>query len=105
GSTTLVDLLLKAGAKEGAAATNPVRGPKPAGSARAAFERSIPLLQRTDAMFMQKAGCVSCHHNALTAMTVAAARKNGLPVDEQIARNQVKAIGSYIETWRERALQ
>ena len=105
GSTKLVDLLLKAGAKEGAAVTNPVPGPKPAGSARAAFERSIPLLQRTDAAFMQKAGCVSCHHNTVTAMTVATARKNGLQVDEQIARNQVKAIGAYIETWRERALQ
>ena len=54
---------------------------------------------------MQKAGCVSCHHNSLTAMTVAIARKNGLPIDEQIARNQVKAIASYIENWRERALQ
>ena len=105
GSTAVVDLLVKAGAKEGTATTNPIPIPKPAGSVRAAFERSIPLLQRTDSNFMQKAGCVSCHHNSLTAMTVSTARKNGLPVDEQIARNQVKAIGSYIETWRERALQ
>jgi ankyrin repeat protein len=105
GATAVVDLLVKAGAKEGTAATNPLPSPKPAGSVRAAFERSIPLLQRTDSIFMQKAGCVSCHHNSLTAMTVATARKNGLPVDEQIARNQVRAIGSYIETWRERALQ
>jgi ankyrin repeat protein len=105
GSTPLVDLLVKAGAKEGAAATNRVPSPKPAGSVRAAFERSIPLLQRTDSAFMQKAGCVSCHHNTFTAMTVGIARKNGLQVDEQIARNQVKAIAAYIETWRERALQ
>ncbi|HSB12011.1 MAG TPA: ankyrin repeat domain-containing protein, partial [Blastocatellia bacterium] len=105
GSTAVVDLLVRAGAKEGTAATTPVPSPKPAGSVRGAFERSIPLLQRTDSAFMQKAGCVSCHHNTLTAMTVATARKNGLLVDEQIARNQVKAIASYIETWRERALQ
>jgi hypothetical protein len=105
GSTAVVALLVKAGAKEGVAATNPVLNPSPAGSVRAAFERSIPLLQRTDSIFMQKAGCVSCHHNSLTAMTVATGRKSGLPVDEQIARNQLKAIVAYIENWRERALQ
>jgi hypothetical protein len=79
--------------------------PKPAGSVRAALERTIPLLQRTDSIFTQKAGCVSCHHNSLTAMTVAVARRNGFTVDDRIARSQLKAIGSYIETWRERALQ
>jgi len=105
GATAVVDLLVKAGAKEGTAPATPALIPKPAISIRGAIERSIPLLQRTDAMFMQKAGCVSCHHNTLTAMTVSIARKQGLPVDEKIARNQVKAIGSYIETWRERVLQ
>src|SRR6185503_4408579 len=105
GSTPVVEMLVKAGAREGAAAATPVPNPKPAGSARAAFERTIPLLQKTDVAFMQKAGCVSCHHNTLTAMTVATARTNRLPVNEQIARSQVKAIGSYIESWRERALQ
>jgi ankyrin repeat protein len=109
GATSIVDLLVKAGCKDGTpfanSVTNSVPNPKPAASARAAFERSIPLLQKTDSIFMQKAGCVSCHHNTFTAITVSIARKGGLPVDEQIARNQVKAIASYIETWRERALQ
>ena len=105
GATAIVDLLVKAGAKEGTSSKDPVPIPKPAGSIRAAIERSIPLLQRSDSMFMQKAGCVSCHHNTLTAMTVSTARKSGLRIDEQIARNQVKAIASYIETWRDRALQ
>jgi ankyrin repeat protein len=105
GSTAVVDLLVKAGAKEGAAPTSPVLGPKPAPSDREAVERSIPLLQKTDSIFIQKSGCVSCHNNALTAITVAAARNSGIPVDERIARNQVRAIASYIETWRERALQ
>src|SRR5260370_33315092 len=97
-----MDLLVKGGAKDGTAVTHPAPSPKPALSARAAFERSMPLLQRTDSNFMQKAGCVSCHHNTIAAMTVSTARKNGLPVDEQIARNQVKAIASDIETWRRR---
>ncbi len=38
-------------------------------------------------------------------MTVSIARKNGFPVNEQIARDQLKRISSYIELWRERALQ
>jgi ankyrin repeat protein len=105
GSTAVVDLLVKAGAKAGAAFTYPVASPKPAASVRAALERSIPLLQETDSIFMKKAGCVSCHHNSLTAMTVATARLHGVKVDDQIARNQLKKVGSYIETWRERALQ
>src|SRR6185295_17695615 len=50
-------------------------------------------------------GCVSCHHNSMTAMTVALARRNGFRVDDQTARSQLNAIGSYLETWRERALQ
>jgi len=105
GATPVVDLLVKAGAKAGAASTDTVASPKPAGAIRAALERSIPLLQKTDSLFMQKASCVSCHHNSLTAMMVATARRNGFTVDEQIARNQLKAIGAFLETWRERALQ
>jgi ankyrin repeat protein len=105
GLTPIVDLLVGAGAKEGAASTNPVPTPKPASSVRVALERSIPLLQRTDAMFMQKANCVSCHHNNLTALTISTARKNGFSVDAQIAGDQRKAIGAYLEIWRERALQ
>jgi ankyrin repeat protein len=105
GRTEMVDLLVKAGAKEGGAAANRVPSPAPAASVRAAVQRSIPLLQRTDASFMQKAGCVSCHNNTYTATTVAIARRKGFQIDEQMARDRVKAIASYIETWRERALQ
>ena len=105
GSNPIADLLAKAGAKEGAATANPFQRPKPAGSARAALERSIPLLQKADAVFLEKSGCVSCHHNTFTSMTVSVARNNGFKVDEQIARDQRKKIGAYIETWRERSLQ
>ena len=38
-------------------------------------------------------------------MTVSTARKNGFSVNDQIARNQQKAIGAFIEMWRERVLQ
>ncbi len=108
GQTPIVDLLVKAGAKPGKTAS-PVRvsPPKPAaaGTVRAALSRTIPLLQRTDIGFFQKTGCVSCHHNSLTAMTIAAARSAGVPVDDQVARTQRASIASYIDVWRERALQ
>ena len=105
GDTAVVDLLIRSGAREETVSSAPLLRPKSAGSVRGALQRSLPLLQRVDSMFTRKAGCVSCHHNTLTAMTVATARNNGFPVDEKIARTQVKWISDYIETWRERALQ
>lgn len=105
GSTPVVGLLVKAGAKPGVSLAYDVPRPKPAVSIRAAVERSIPLLQKTDSIFLQKTSCVSCHHNTLTAMTVATARKNGFSVDDQVASGQVKRIGAFIEKWRERILQ
>ncbi len=105
GSTPIVDLLVKAGAKPGLAPSYEVPRPKPAATIRAAVERSIPLLQKTDSVLMQKTNCVSCHHNTLTAATLAIARKNGFSVDDQIASGQVKRIGAFLETWRERMLQ
>ena len=105
GSTAVVDLLVKAGAKEGGPPAAFVGGPKPAASVRAALERSIPLLQKIDSNFTQKAGCVSCHHNTLTSITVTAAREHGFSVNEQVSRTQTNKLGHYLETWRERVLQ
>jgi len=105
GNTPIVDLLLKAGAKDDAPAPGPALTPAPAASARAAVERVLPLLQQNDVTFLKKAGCVSCHNNTLTAVTVATARKQGIGVNEPVARAQVSAIGDYLDTWRDRALQ
>jgi ankyrin repeat protein len=105
GATTMVDLLTAAGAKQTNAPTGSMPKPKPAGSLQAAVERTIPLLQRTDVAFIQRAGCVSCHNNTLTAMTIAAARKKGFRVNEEIASKQLKTIANYIDAWRDRALR
>ena len=75
GATPVVDLLAKAGAKEAAPFKFASINPKPAGSSREAIARSLPLLQKSDSIFLQKSGCVSCHNNTLTAMTIAAVRK------------------------------
>jgi hypothetical protein len=55
--------------------------------------------------FIQKAGCISCHNNSLTAMTMSATRKTGIRVNEEIARAQLQAVASYLDANRERALQ
>jgi ankyrin repeat protein len=105
GQTVVTDLLTKAGAQRGSAAAVPAPAFAPAASPRVAALRSLPLLQRTDATFLKKSGCVSCHNNTLTAMTLATARQKGLPVDATIARESVSTIATFIESWRERALQ
>jgi ankyrin repeat protein len=104
GNTPIVDVLKKAGAADVRLDT-PVLKPMPAASPRAAVERVLPLLQQNDVTFLKKSGCVSCHNNTFTALSVALARSKGVRVDEAIAGSQVRAIGRYVESWRERALQ
>ena len=85
GKHELVKALLEAGIpEEGTESVNP--SPKPAGSARQAVEKALPPLQRCDVAFLEQAGCVSCHNNSLTAMTVAEARSRGIRVNEEIPR-------------------
>jgi len=72
---------------------------------RAAVERSLPGLQRIDIPFIRKTGCVSCHHNTLVSMAVAAASRNGYRIDEALVREQEQIIAAYLESWRERTLQ
>jgi hypothetical protein len=38
-------------------------------------------------------------------MSVAAARKKDIPIDEQTARAQLTSIAAYLNTWRDRLLQ
>jgi len=105
GRSDTVDFLKSAGATAGDASAAPSAAAAPAATVRVALERSLPLLQRTDAVFLKKSGCVSCHNNTLTAMTVAATRSLGIPVDEATARASLSRVGSFIDIWRDRALQ
>ena len=62
-------------------------------------------MQRADVAFIQKAGCISCHNNSLSGMARAAARKNGIPVNEQVASSQLQVIGGILLANSERASQ
>jgi ankyrin repeat protein len=78
---------------------------KPSLSARAAVESVLPALQRADVAFIERAGCVSCHNNSLTAMTIAAARAAGVTVNERIAKDQSRRIAAFLQENGERALE
>jgi ankyrin repeat protein len=96
GATPVVELLVKAGAR-GSANHEPVVARRQENTIQEAVKRSIPLLQRTDAEFLPKAACTSCHNDSLPAIAVAMARRSGFQVDEKIAVQQVKANFSWLE--------
>jgi ankyrin repeat protein len=104
GETKVVEVLRRAGAKSGRGFAAAIVTPRPAATIRAALERVVPLLQRSDVTFVKKAGCVSCHHNTYTAMTVATLRSRALPFDGDIAREQARTIASIVSRRREGAL-
>ncbi len=72
---------------------------------RAAVERSLPLLQRIGQPFIQKTGCVSCHHNSVVASTLTLARRHGYRFDEAAFAAERTRIATYLESHRERTLQ
>ena len=106
GTTPVVDLLVKTQAGSTAATVaDPALTVVRDNTIRAAVTRSLPLLQRTGLQFYEKGGCVSCHHNSLTEMTVAAARRKGFAVDERSARQELTTMVKDIEATRDQALQ
>jgi ankyrin repeat protein len=104
GNAGLVEVLREAGIRE-ESPDSVIPKPKPAGSVRAAVERGIPPLQRSDAAFLERGGCVSCHNNSLTAMTVSEARSRGFRVNEEIASKQLRRIAAFLQDNSERGLE
>ncbi|MEO8368537.1 MAG: ankyrin repeat domain-containing protein [Candidatus Solibacter sp.] len=90
GYTPVVDLLAKAGGTVGVA-PEPVKTPLMGrgNTIQNAVSASLPLIQRTDANFVPKTGCFSCHNQSLEAMALGAARKSGFKIDEPTAKRQV----------------
>jgi hypothetical protein len=112
GDSNGVRMLIDRGAQATSAVPGPAAGAAPdlkrpaaPRSARDAIAKSLPGLQHADVVFLKTAGCVSCHNNSLFQMTTAAVRKKGFRVDETAARSQLKLMSTYIESFRERALQ
>lgn len=104
GNAEVVALLEKAGAKSGGMPRE-VLTPRLNNEIRASIQDSIPLLQRADFNFVNKSGCISCHNDSLTAMTVSLARSKGFTVDEKIAATQLKANAEALQKLRDRLYQ
>ena len=104
GHTAVVDVLTRAGATASSEA-DPALTYVRTNTARAAVARALPLLQRTALQFYAKSGCVSCHHNSLTEMTMAAAAAKGFNVDERSVRADFTQVVNDIETTSDQALQ
>lgn len=88
----VVDLLVKAAATRTRPDTMRPMTFVPNNTRRAAVSRSLPLLQKTAVEFYRKSGCVSCHHNVLTAMSVAAAATAKFPVDDTLRRKELDTV-------------
>ena len=74
-------------------------------TARAAVTRALPLLQRSGSTSYARSGCVSCHNNLMTAMTVATARTRGFAVDEARVREADAIMATDLAAMREQSLQ
>ena len=77
---------------------------EPAG-VKQAVEKSLKLLQAAGPPFFDKSGCISCHNQSLPAMAVGLARERGLSVNEQIARQTLKATLAVLGPHRQNLLQ
>ena len=104
GTNPVAEALIHAGVQPGTPFSDAKVVPVPAHTIRDAVKRSLPLLQSTDETFLKKSGCVSCHNNAFTSMTLAAARAGGFTANDEIAHSSVKTIANYIDGWRDRVL-
>ena len=72
---------------------------------RAAVGKSMALIQSSPPTFFKKAGCVSCHHQSLPAMTVGFARERGFAVDETKAKHLNETVATMMSARRESMLQ
>jgi hypothetical protein len=100
GKTPVLEFLVASGAKN-SAVKSVALNPRFKNEIRGAVQDSLPLLQRADANFATSSGCVSCHNNSLTAMTVGLARKQGFRIDEKTASTQVQVNAGVLEKTRD----
>lgn len=74
-------------------------------SIRLAIEKSVPLLESIRLPFIEKTGCVSCHHNSIAAMAIMMAGERGFKVNKQIIHDESEQILDIWNLGREKMLQ
>jgi ankyrin repeat protein len=72
---------------------------------RGAIGRGLSVLQNSSTEYFKQSGCVGCHHQNLTGVAVATAKRNGLHVDEATAAEQVRVVKTEFMSQRDGLLQ
>ena len=72
---------------------------------KAAVEKALPLLASSADQYTQERQCFSCHHQALPAMALAAARKAGFEIDGDGARKQSQFTIEHFQKLKEPLLR
>lgn len=72
---------------------------------RMAINKSLTLLESIRVPFIEKTGCVSCHHNSMPALAAGLARARGFKLNEQTAREESEQILGVWNVGREKLLQ
>jgi ankyrin repeat protein len=109
GYAATIDLLKKHGAARGSGnpqAPEPASGPKDR-TRDQAVKSGLALLQGSGPKFLDNSteSCMSCHHQALPAMSVSLARRHGFEVNERLALAERKNMHANFTPRRERLLQ
>ena len=106
GDTPVVKILKAAGAKDDAPAAVAATLGKTGGyGLRQAVEKALPALQAAGPQVVKQRGCITCHNQSIPAMAVSMARQQGFAVNEQIARQELKATIAVLGPHRENLLQ
>jgi hypothetical protein len=72
---------------------------------RAAARKSLPVLEASGHTWIERAGCASCHHQSLPAMTFGLAKARGFAVDPELARERLRSTLARWEEAREELFQ
>ena len=69
---------------------------------RMAAQRAIPLIEKSAAIYTEQRDCFSCHHQALTVMTLSRAKLAGLSVRDDAISEQSKFTLEYFGDRKDR---
>jgi Prenyltransferase and squalene oxidase repeat len=72
---------------------------------RTAVEKSLPSLDSIRVPFIEKTGCISCHHNSLPAMAIGLARERGFKLNDRASVEESELTIGIWSAGREKLLQ
>jgi ankyrin repeat protein len=68
------------------------------GSTRASLTSSVARLLDVAPSFREKTNCISCHHNAMPALTAATVKRKGIEIDEAQAHKNLDDILTFFQS-------